>query len=151
MDTFSPEFSAYWQSERELAGERHGGESVQTLSPSQQVALEARVRLEKLDPSLFPFGLAPSAPHPRPDQREILDRPDERAPLEQLLLRPEEPVELGGVIRPQPTPEHEPLRCRDARDRIDLEEAELADRVEHVPRAAVEQLRTNGDAPGLRG
>ena len=40
MDTFSPEFSAYWQSERELAGKRHGGESAQTLSPSQQVALE---------------------------------------------------------------------------------------------------------------
>jgi hypothetical protein len=43
MDTFSPEFSAYWQSERELAGERHGSESAsgrQTLSPSQQVALE---------------------------------------------------------------------------------------------------------------
>ena len=40
MDTCSPEFSAYWQSERELAGERHGGESAQTLSPSQKVALE---------------------------------------------------------------------------------------------------------------
>jgi hypothetical protein len=40
MDTFSPEFSAYWQSERELAGERYGSESAQTLSPSQQVALE---------------------------------------------------------------------------------------------------------------
>lgn len=43
MDTFSPEFSGYWQSERELVGERHGGESAssrQILSPSQQVALE---------------------------------------------------------------------------------------------------------------
>jgi hypothetical protein len=43
MDTFSPEFSAYWQNERELAGERHDTESVpgrQSLSPSQQVALE---------------------------------------------------------------------------------------------------------------
>jgi len=43
MDTFSPEFSAYWQSERELAGERHTTEfapSLQSLSPSQQVALE---------------------------------------------------------------------------------------------------------------
>ncbi|HEX9274946.1 MAG TPA: hypothetical protein VGA51_00920 [Casimicrobiaceae bacterium] len=43
MDTFSPEFSAYWQSERELAAERHGTDSApsrQTLSPSQQVALE---------------------------------------------------------------------------------------------------------------
>ena len=43
MDTFSPEFSAYWQGERELAGERHGTDSApsrQSLSPSQQVALE---------------------------------------------------------------------------------------------------------------
>ena len=46
MDTFSPEFSGYWQSERELTGERHGSESAsgrQTLSPSQQVALEELV------------------------------------------------------------------------------------------------------------
>ena len=27
MDTFSPEFSGYWQSERELAGETTGTES----------------------------------------------------------------------------------------------------------------------------
>ena len=42
MDTFSPEFSAYWQGERELAGERHGESAPnrQSLSPSQQVALE---------------------------------------------------------------------------------------------------------------
>jgi hypothetical protein len=43
MDTFSPEFSAFWRNERELAGERHGIESPasrQNLSPSQQVALE---------------------------------------------------------------------------------------------------------------
>jgi hypothetical protein len=46
MDTFSPEFSAYWQSEPDGAGERHGVESVPTheaLSPSQQVALEELV------------------------------------------------------------------------------------------------------------
>lgn len=43
MDTFSPEFSAYWLAEPEQAGERHGTEpapSHQILSPSQQVALE---------------------------------------------------------------------------------------------------------------
>ena len=42
MDTFSPEFSAYWLAEPQ-AGERHGNEpapSHQILSPSQQVALE---------------------------------------------------------------------------------------------------------------
>jgi hypothetical protein len=43
MDTFSPEFSAYWQGEPGEAGERHGVDCVATresLSPSQQVALE---------------------------------------------------------------------------------------------------------------
>ena len=43
MDTFSPEFSAYWQCEPDEAGERHGVACVATheaLSPSQQVALE---------------------------------------------------------------------------------------------------------------
>jgi hypothetical protein len=46
MDTFSPEFSGYWQSERELARESHGTESAssrQSLSPSQEVALEELV------------------------------------------------------------------------------------------------------------
>jgi len=43
MDTFSPEFSAYWQGEPDEAGERHGVDRASTreaLSPSQQVALE---------------------------------------------------------------------------------------------------------------
>jgi hypothetical protein len=46
MDTFSPEFSAYWLAEPEQAGERHGIEPAhgrQALSPSQQVALEELV------------------------------------------------------------------------------------------------------------
>ena len=42
MDTFSPEFSAYWLDEPAQTGERHGSESApaQALSPSQQAALE---------------------------------------------------------------------------------------------------------------
>jgi hypothetical protein len=43
MDTFSPEFSAYWLGEPTQAGERHGAESApaqQVLSASQQAALE---------------------------------------------------------------------------------------------------------------
>lgn len=46
METFSPEFSAYWLAEREQAGERYRGESAPkqpALSPSQQVALEELV------------------------------------------------------------------------------------------------------------
>jgi hypothetical protein len=43
MDTFSPEFSAYWLNEPTQAGERHGAEPApaqQALSASQQAALE---------------------------------------------------------------------------------------------------------------
>ncbi len=46
MDTFSPEFSAYWLTEPEQATERHGAESAagqRGLSPSQQVALDELV------------------------------------------------------------------------------------------------------------
>ncbi len=43
METFTPEFAAFWLTEAETAGEHSGadsGEGRQTLSPSQQVALE---------------------------------------------------------------------------------------------------------------
>ena len=46
MDTFSPEFSAYWQAGPEAAGERPdaaGGSGPEPLSTSQQVALEELV------------------------------------------------------------------------------------------------------------
>jgi hypothetical protein len=43
METFTPEFAAFWTSDAEASGERHGantGAGQQSLSPSQQVALE---------------------------------------------------------------------------------------------------------------
>jgi hypothetical protein len=43
MDTYTPEFTAFWLDDAEPAGERHGTESASGapgLSPSQQVALE---------------------------------------------------------------------------------------------------------------
>jgi hypothetical protein len=43
METFTPEFAAFWMSDAEASGERRGTESgagPQSLSPSQQVALE---------------------------------------------------------------------------------------------------------------
>jgi hypothetical protein len=44
MDTFSPEFSAYWQPGPEEAGEaRDAGSGSESLSASQQVALEELV------------------------------------------------------------------------------------------------------------
>ena len=79
----------------------------------------------------------------------ILDRPDERVPLDELALLPEQAVELRRVVRPEPAPEHELLRRRDGRDRVDLEEAELPDGVEDRASGAVQELRADGDAACL--
>jgi hypothetical protein len=48
-------------------------------------------------------------------------------------------------VVPQPAPEHELLRRRDRRDRIDLEKAQAANRVEDVAGGAVEELRADSD------
>ncbi|HEY7945262.1 MAG: hypothetical protein ACHP7M_09530 [Burkholderiales bacterium] len=42
MDTFAPEFSAFWLAELQRPGEPDGTDhgAKQTLSPSQQIALE---------------------------------------------------------------------------------------------------------------
>src|SRR3954454_19998635 len=102
------------------------------------MAVEASVRLEKSRSSLLVHRQPALSPHARPDERKVLDRPDERAPFEQLAFLPEQAVELRGVVRPEPAPEHELLRRRDTRDRIDLQEPELAHGVEHALGAAVE-------------
>ena len=87
--------------------------------------------------------------HAREQQRKILGRPDVGVPLDELSLVPEQAVELGDVVRPETAPEHEVLRRRDGRDRVDLEEAERADGVEDGRRRAVEELRAHGDAARL--
>src|SRR5438477_735659 len=125
-------------------------ERAASLELSQHVPAEGGVLPQELGaaPLRRVLPRAP-APHPGEEQRVILDRADERAPFEQLPLLPEKSVELGYVERPEPAPKHQLLGCGDGRDRVDLEKADPPDRVEHVERAAVEQLRTNGDAPGL--
>jgi hypothetical protein len=43
METYTPEFAAFWMSDAQASAERHGAEAgagPQSLSPSQQVALE---------------------------------------------------------------------------------------------------------------
>jgi hypothetical protein len=43
METFTPEFAAFWMSDADASGEHYGSEGSagpQSLSPSQQVALE---------------------------------------------------------------------------------------------------------------
>jgi hypothetical protein len=74
----------------------------------------------------------PVAPtlHTGVEQREILDRPDVRVPLDELLLAPQQAIELGDVVRSEPAPQDEMLRRGDRGDGVDLQEAELADRVE---------------------
>ena len=91
---------------------------------------------------------APPPRHARADEREILHRVDERVVLDQLALLPQQAVELAYVVRPEPREEHELLRRRHGRDRVHLQEPELAHGVEHTGRAAVEKLCAYGDAPG---
>jgi len=64
---------------------------------------------------------------------------------------PQESIEIGDVARTKPAPEDEVLRRCDRRDRVDLQEAELPDRVEDVFRRAVEELRADRDPPRLLG
>ena len=68
------------------------------------------------------------------DDRQRLYRPEERVPLEEHALLPEKPVELGGVVRAEPAPEDEVLGRRDGRNRVELEEAEVPDRLEDAAR-----------------
>ena len=121
------------------------------LELAQHVALEARVLDEELGaPALVRVvPTASAAAHARLHERQRLDRPDVRVPLEQLPLIPEEAVELGDVVRAETTPEHELLRWSDGRDRVDLEEAERAHRVENRRRRAVEQLCAHRDPAGF--
>ena len=118
---------------------------------AQDIALEARVLDEELGaPTLVRVApTAPAPPHPRLDERQRLDRPDVRVPLEELLLDPQQAVELRDVVRAESAPEHELLRRRDGGDRVDLEEAEPLHGVEDGRRRAVEELRADGDPAGL--
>ena len=88
-------------------------------------------------------------PHPRLDQRQRLDRIHEGVPLEQLPLDPEQVIQFCGVERAESAPEDQVLRPRDGRDRVDLEEAEAPNGVEHALRGAVEKLRADRDAARL--
>ena len=63
----------------------------------QDVAPEGGVLLEPGDDPQVERAVA--AAHPRLEERQVLDRVDERVPLDELPLLPEQPVELRGVER----------------------------------------------------
>jgi hypothetical protein len=121
------------------------------LELAQDVAAEAGVLLQELADPTIPGGAAGASAshHPCPHERQVLDRPDEGVPLEELPLLPQEPVQLGGVIRTEAAEKDELLRRRDGRDRVHLEEAEAPHGVKHRTGGAVEQLRANGDPSSL--
>jgi len=110
------------------------------LELAQHVAAEGRVRLQELRPPALPRMPAALAAHARQDERQVLDRVDERVPLDEPPLLPQQPVELCAVEGPEPAPEDEVLWRRHSRDRVDLEEPEPADGIEDTRRGAVEQL-----------
>ena len=116
------------------------------LELAEDVPAEACVRRQEVaHPGVA--ALRPVTAHPGADERQIVDRPDERVPLEELPLLPDEPVELGDVEPAEPAVQHEVLRRCDRRDRIELQEAEPLDDVQDTGAAPVQQLRAHGDAP----
>jgi hypothetical protein len=121
------------------------------LELAQDVSLEPLVLThELLLPALEAVVRRPPVPAHQPaEERQRLDRPDEGVPLDQLPLVPEEAFELRRVEGAEPCLEHEMLRRRHGRDRVELEEAEPADGLEHTARRAVEQLCADGDPAGL--
>ncbi len=115
-----------------------GQERAALLELTQHVAAEGGVRLQELAAAPAGGVAASRAAHARAEQRQVVGRPDEGAPLDELALLPEQPVELGAVEGIEPAPEDEVLRRRDGRDRVDLQEAEPAYGVQDVRRGAVE-------------
>ena len=117
---------------------------------AEHVPLERRVPLQELSASTLPG--AASSPRACIRARTI-----GRSSIGQMnaahsnsFRLPEKPVELVRVVRnPEPAPEHEVLRRRDGRDRVELQPSERPDGPEHVGSEAVEQLRTHGDAARL--
>ena len=109
----------------------------------EDVAAEGRVRPEERATARVERPVV--APHERLEDRQVLDRIDERAPLDELPLLPQEPVELGGVEGAEPAPEDEMLRRRDRRDRVELEEAEPPHRLEDAASRCRRALRAHRD------
>jgi hypothetical protein len=93
-----------------------------------------------------PVERAVAASHLGTKERQVLGGVEERVPLDERAVLPEEPVELGRVVAlAEPAPEDEVLRRRDGGDRVELQEAEPLHRREDVGGAAVEELGTYGD------
>src|SRR5204863_9012099 len=120
-----------------------------TLELAQHVPAQPRLLLQELPRPALPLVPTPGLAHTGADQRQGLDRVDERVPFEELLLLPEQPVERGTLVRAEAAPQDEILRRGDRRDRGDLDRAEAPPDVEDAPRRAVEQRRPDRDAARL--
>src|SRR5579859_555795 len=84
----------------------------------EDVAAEGGVLPQPLDDPQVERPVAPA--HERLQDREILDRVEERVPFDELPFLPEQAVDLAGVPRSESAPEDEMLRRRDRRDRVEL-------------------------------
>ena len=123
------------------------------LELPQDVAAEGAVLGEEVaDPALgLVVRRASPAPHAGPARAELLDRPDERVPLEERALVPA----AGGRAPRRRTPPSRLQRtrcCAGATLAIGSSCRKPSRRtvVEHVRRGPVEELRPDGDPPRLR-
>src|SRR5947209_1323007 len=76
---------------------------------------------------------------------------DERPPLKEGTVPPEQALELRWIVAAQPAPENEQMAPCHAIGGIKLEIAQMANGVEDIRRGAIEQLGTHGDASGPLG
>ncbi len=89
--------------------------------------------------------------HARPEQPQVGHRPDAGVQLEQGAVDVQGlPQVLRAVTGPQPGPQHQVGAGRDRGGGVQLQEGEVVHHVEQVGGpVAVQQLRTDGDLPGL--
>ena len=92
------------------------------LELAQDMEAEAAVLPDEPVVGVLPAAVVHAAAHPRPEQRQVLDRVDERTPFDERALLPDQLVQLAGVVGAEPAPGNEVLRRRDGRDRVDLQE-----------------------------
>src|SRR5262249_48696515 len=67
-----------------MVGELAVEQRASSLELAEDKPAKTGIRLEELAGTSFPRVLAALSTHPGPDERQILDRPDEGAPLEEL-------------------------------------------------------------------
>ena len=95
--------------------------------PCKDVAAQGGVALQEPPHPSRPGGITrrESSHEPTVDGK-LLDRHDKRPVLQEAPLTPQEALQVLGIVRAQPAPQHEQVATRDHVGRIELKTAEAA-------------------------